>query len=510
MSMTLADIGIGLDAGTFTVQDLTRTFLARIEEVNVDLHAVIEVNPDAMRIAKALDEELTISGRRGPLFGVPFLLKDNIVTAERMTATSGSLVLLGSKPFRESPVASKLRQAGAILLGSANLAEWGNFRSQVATCGWSPRGKQGYGAYYEKMDPAGSSSGSAVAVDVALCFAAIGTETQGSLIAPAEINNVVAIKPTVGLVSRDSVIPVSAAKDTVGPFARTVTDAAITLGVIAGRDSNDPATEKSPSEIPDYSLSCVTTDLKGMRLGVPRNALTKLMASILERFEEVLNGLRTLGADIIDVEFASVSEYRALRSDQKQLAMATEFRSSIKNYLANLKENPHNLYQLEDIYALTKQMPGEEASHRDLGIWDLALTTSTDSAEYQEAKRREGIFAGEGGILGSVTDHKLDAIIAPCDARIPNHFAAGGGLPMIAVPLGYMPEGTPIEWDESNEIISQAPNRPYGFGITGKAFSEETLLRVAFAVESLTDTRKSAQHYILPTSDLRDIVSRGV
>ncbi|KAK4449658.1 amidase signature domain-containing protein [Podospora aff. communis PSN243] len=513
LTITLDEIAAGLDSGFFTVQDLTQTALTRIGEVQDTLHAVIELNSNALAIARLLDDELKASGRRrGPLFGAPILIKDNIFVAEdNLRSSSGSSVLLGTRPPRESPVVSRLREAGAVILGSANLSEWANFRSKVSNSGWSQRGGQTLGAYHHKMNPSGSSSGSAVAADVGLCLAAIGTETWGSLIYPADANNVVALKPTLGLVSRDATIPVSLEKDTPGPVARTFKDAAAILGIIAGSDPNDPATYSIPfDEIPDYTKSCTMADVSKFKIGIPRNTMSGVPGHVQKEFDRAVQGLRDLGVEVIDIDFAGFEESAKLEFDEQLWVMATEFRVSINKYLAELEENPRNIRSLEDIIELTKNGPEEDYPHRDMILWELALKTSRVGERYTRAKEREERFAGPEGILGAMEAHGLDAIITPNCAKTCSYFAAGGGLPMIGVPLGYAPDDTPVKWSDRNDTVDEAPNRPYGLGIVGKAFSEEVLVKVAFAVESVTQTRKRAKHLVLPNTDLDDVVGEIV
>lgn len=261
--------------------------------------------------------------------------------------------------------------------------------------------------------------------------------------------------------SRDSIIPVALDRDTVGPLARTVQDAAAILTVIAGRDSNDPMTDLIPFEtIPDYRKSCTTSNFSRMRLGIPQNALEDVPESILAQFQKVTRLLMDLGAEIVDVEFPAVNTYKNLSFEEKIFVMAAEFSPSLSEYLSSLDSNPNRLHTLEDVYRATTSDPREDFPHRDLGLWDLALAAKRDSEEYRAAKSREKDFAGPSGILGAMDAHRLDAIIAPCAAKIPNHFAAGGGLPMITVPLGYLPEGTTVKWNERHDTITQAPNRP--------------------------------------------------
>src|SRR5947209_7651615 len=272
--VSITQLRAGLKSGRFTAFSLTKKYLGRIEEIDRHgpmLNAVIELNPDALSMARGLDRELAATGPRSPLHGMPILLKDNIGTHDRMSTTAGSLALAGNVPERDAFVAQALRQAGAVILGKPNLSEWANFRSSHSTSGWSGRGGLTRHPYSLDRNPSGSSSGSGVAVAANLCAVAIGTETDGSILSPASVNGIVGFKPTVGLVSRSGIIPIAHSQDTAGPMARTVTDAAILLGLVMGPDPRDPATGETAAKPPrDYTRFLQPDGLKGARIGVAR------------------------------------------------------------------------------------------------------------------------------------------------------------------------------------------------------------------------------------------------
>ncbi|HEU4785512.1 MAG TPA: amidase family protein, partial [Ktedonobacterales bacterium] len=275
---TIAELQAAMESGRRTSRQLAEAYVERIQALDTSgptLRAVIEVNPDALEIADALDRERSERGARGPLHGIPILLKDNIDTADRMETTAGSLALVGVKRVQDAHIAARLREAGAVLLGKANMSEWANFRSTHSSSGWSARGGQALNPYALDRTPCGSSSGSAIAVAANLCSTSVGTETDGSILCPASINGVVGIKPTVGLTSRAGVIPISHSQDTVGPFGRTVADAAILLGAMAGEDARDPATQAHAWQThTDYRQYLNADALRGARIGIPREVHT--------------------------------------------------------------------------------------------------------------------------------------------------------------------------------------------------------------------------------------------
>jgi amidase len=325
--LTVARLRAALDNGTLTVSSLERHYaglIAALDERGPALHAVLEVNPDAPAIAAQLDSG---AGRHGALFGVPVLLKDNIDTADRMQTTAGSLALLDSRPARDAYIVRRLREAGALILGATNLSEWANYRSKRSSSGWSARGGQTRNPYALDRNPCGSSSGSAVAVAADLTLLAVGTETDGSITCPASVNGVVGIKPTVGLVSRSGIIPISASQDTAGPMARTVADAAALLTVIAGYDPDDPATAPLQDHPPpDYSRFLDATSLKGARIGVMRH-YAGFYDDVDALFERALEVLRARGAVLVDP--ADIASADKLDADE-QIVLAYEFKDGVK------------------------------------------------------------------------------------------------------------------------------------------------------------------------------------
>src|SRR5579884_2923217 len=301
---TITELQAAMATGTLTAERLVEMYIERIaalDQQGPTLRSILEINPDALDIARTLDEERVVKGPRGPLHGIPLLLKDNIATADEMQTTAGSLALLGSRPQREAYVVSKLREAGAIMLGKTNMSECANFRSTTSSSGWSARGGQVHNPYSLDRTPCGSSSGSASAVAANLAVASLGTETDGSILSPAATNGVVGIKPTVGLTSRSGVIPISHSQDTVGPFGRTVADAALLLGAITGVDERDPATHDSADRFfTDYTQFLDRDGLQGARIGVAREIYTGYHPKIDAAFDMAIKQLRELGAVIVD------------------------------------------------------------------------------------------------------------------------------------------------------------------------------------------------------------------
>ncbi|EAW17744.1 putative amidase [Aspergillus fischeri NRRL 181] len=467
---------------------------------------VLEVNPDAWDIARQLDLERKYGLVRGPLHGLPILVKGNIGTEDKMETAAGSYALVGAKVAADSTVAKKLRQAGVIILGKTSLSEWANFRSLNGSSGWNAQGGQTYAAYYPKQDPSGSSSGSGVAADLGLALAALGTETSGSILSPSENNNIVGIKPTVGLTSRYMVIPISQRQDTIGPMARTVKDAAIILQAIAGPDKHDNYTLASPfgSHLPNYVAACKLSGLKGKRIGIPRNVINTLDASsepIVSAFEAAVSVISKAGATIVeDADFTGYDEY--LNTSIPQAVVAADFISDIASYLSKLKTNPNNLHNLEDIRRFTQQSPLEDYPSRDTGIWHLALASGINntSPEFWPLHLQSLYYGEEGGLTGALSRHKLDAVILP--TALAYEIPAIIGAPAVTVPLGSFPAGTPIEYNERGNLVEKAPGIPFGISFLGPRWSEESLIGMAYAFEQRTLVRKKLQRYIEPRSDL--------
>jgi amidase len=472
---------------------LVKKYLRRIEEVDrrgPTLKAVIETNPDALAIAAALDQERKTKGPRGSLHGIPVLIKDNIDTHDRMTTTAGSLALKGSISPRDSFVAAQLRSAGAIILGKTNLSEWANFRGALSTSGWSGRGGQTRNPYVLDRNPSGSSSGSAVAVSANICVVAVGTETDGSILSPSSYNGIVGIKPTLGLISRAGIIPIAHSQDTAGPMARTVTDAAILLGALAGSDPRDPATaEASAKMLKDYSTCLDPDGLRGARLGIARTffgAHPKVDALI----DAALAALKNGGAVLIDP--IDAKKWPDL-GDREVEVLRYEMRADMNAYLAALGPNAP-VHTLKEIIEFNERHADQELQWfgQEELLKSQAKGPLTDKA-YLDALETCRRVARAEGIDAIMDKNQLDAIVAPTSA--PAHVtdwvtgdhglgdsttpAAVAGYPSITVPAGLV-SGLPV-----------------GISFFGRAWSEPKLLRIAFAFEQATKARRPPR--FLPT-----------
>lgn len=455
-----------LESSEFTSVTLVNAYIDRIKEVNGTLHMVTELNPDALSIAKELDKERADCKLRGPLHGIPILIKNNIATNDLMNNTAGSFSLLGAKVPRDSTMAEKLRKAGAIILGKANLSQWANFRSSGngSSNGWSAYGGQTFGAYYPQQDPSGSSSGSAVSSSLGLALASLGSETDGSILSPSEVNNCVGIKPSVGLTSRYLVIPISAHQDTVGPISRSVKDAAYVLQAIAGMDPRDNYTSAIPNGgvLPDYVAACNFSSLRGAKFGVPRNVVEAFSSNttgpVLEAFEKSLDVIRKAGATVIDANFTALKEY--LKSDNETIVLNSEFISGLNTYLTELTYNPLGIYTLEQERNFTVTFPGEDYPSRDVGQWDQALALGYNASDprHWAAVVADEYLGGPGGVLGALERNSLDAILLPTQFSPP--FAAIVGSPVVTVPMGFYPADQPIEMNARGNLVATGPNIP--------------------------------------------------
>ncbi|KXH68836.1 amidase [Colletotrichum salicis] len=498
--------------GIFTSVDLVNAYVARIKETAPTLNAITEINPDAVSIAETLDLIHRQGGPLlGPLHGVPVLIKDNIATADKMNNTAGSYALLGAKVSEDSTVAAKLRKAGAILLGKAHLSQWAECRSSNSSNGWSTYGGQTLGAYYPFQDPSGSSGGSGVASSVGLAWASLGTETAGSILLPSDVNNVVGIKPTLGLTSRYLVVPISEHQDVVGPIARTVKDAAHLLGAIAGADPNDDYTSAFPfQKTPDYAAACVEGGLLGKRLGIPRHVLhdprgappSNYSATV---FDSAVDILRSAGAEIIDnivLPGYNMTEISPLLAKN----LHADFAVAIERYFGQLKYNPYNITTLRELRDWTQHDPREQWPEKNTLSWDnnLAEGLRNTDPEFWDVHLRLLYLTGPQGYAGALKNQSLDPIVLPTGFAVIN--AAISGTPVISVPLGRHPDDTDIVKDKTGTLNALAPNLPFGIAFAGAPFSEETLISISYAFEQKVQARKAIKPYIQPKTDLEDII----
>ena len=495
--MTIAELQEAMKVGKYTARSIAEMYLARIDEIDKRgpaVNSVIEINPDALAIADALDRERKEKGVRGPLHGVPILIKDNIDTADRMMTTAGSLALVGSIPAKDAFVAQKLREAGAVILGKTNLSEWANFRSSHSTSGWSGRGGQTKNPYALDRNPSGSSSGSGVAVAANLCAAAIGTETDGSIVSPSSSNSLVGIKPTLGLVSRAGIIPIAHSQDTAGPMARTVADAAILLGALTGIDPRDGITKQSRGKsYTDYTQFLDANGLRGARIGVIRKSFG-FHDDVDKLLNESIEVMKHLGAVIVDpANIATAGKF----DDSEIEVLLYEFKADLNAYLASLGPKAP-VHSLKEIIEFNERNREKEMPYfgQDQFIKAEAKGPLTSPA-YHAALAKNHRMSRTEGIDAVMLKHRLDALIAPTggppwttDHLNGDHFTGGlstppavAGYPHITVPAGYV-YGMPI-----------------GLSFTGRAYSEPKLIKLAYAYEQATKLRRPPQ--FLPTADLR-------
>jgi amidase len=477
--------------GALTALGLVQRYLERIDALDrrgPALRAIIEINPDAEEIAAELDRERRINGPRGPLHGIPVLLKDNIETADRMHTTAGSMALLGRYPRTDAFVAEKLRAAGAILLGKANMSEWANFRSSHSSSGWSARGGQALNPHALDRTPCGSSSGSASAVASALCAAALGTETDGSILCPASANGVVGLKPTVGAVSRSGVIPISHSQDTVGPFGRNVADVALIFGGICGPDPRDAATQTNRLAT-DYTSFLDADALKGSRIGIARETFfgysDKSDAVVMAAIEV----MRQAGAEIVDP--ANIATARAMQNSESEMTVLLyEFKADLDAYLATLEPDAE-IHSLAELIDFNKAHRDEEMPYFGQEYLELALAKGPlTEPEYLQALADNQRLARQEGIDAVMEEHSLDALVMPTGSPawkidlIDGDHGLGGcsqpaalaGYPAISVPAGY-PFGLPV-----------------GITFMGRAFSEARLIALAYAFEQLTQAYRPPRY----------------
>lgn len=497
--ITIRELQDGMKSGRFTARSIAEQYLARIESMDRPdkdksgndrrrpaVNGLLELNPDALAIADGLDQERKQKGPRGPLHGIPVLIKDNLDTSDKMNTTAGSLALMGARPPKDSFMARELREAGAVILGKTNLSEWANIRSSHSTSGWSGRGGQTKNPYVLDRNPCGSSSGSGAAVAANFCTVAIGTETDGSIVCPSSANGIVGIKPTVGLTSRAGIIPISHSQDGAGPMARTVSDAAILLGALAGVDPDDSATAGSQGKsYTDYTRFLDPNGLKGTKIGVVRkycgfhDGVDALMNTAIEE-------MKRAGATVVDpADIATIGKF----DESELLVFLYELKADLNNYLARLGPAAP-VHTLKDIIDFNERNKEKEMPYfgQDLFLKAEAKGPLT-TKEYLDALEKNHQLSRTQGIDAIMDQFQLDALVAPTggpawitDLVDGDHFAGGSssaaavaGYPNINVPAGFF-FGLPV-----------------GISFFGRAWSEPTLIKLAYSFEQATKFRKPPQ-----------------
>lgn len=485
--ITIGELQAGMASGKYTAGAIAEKYLARITQIDRHgpaINSVIEINPDALSIAEGLDRERKEKGTRGPLHGIPVMLKDNVDTADRMMTTAGSLALMGAKPPADSTVARKLREAGAVILCKANLSEWANIRSDHSTSGWSGRGGQTKNPYALDRNPCGSSSGSGAGVSANLCAAAIGTETDGSIVCPSSANGIVGIKPTVGLVSRTGIVPISHSQDGAGPMCRTVRDAAMVLGTLTGIDPEDRATSDSREKsYADYTQFLKADGLRGARIGVVRKTFG-FHEGVDKIMEEAIGVMKAQGAVVVDpAPIETAGKFR----DTEFTVLLYELKADLNAYLARLGADAP-VKTLKDIIDFNERNREREMPFFGQDTFLKAQEKGPLTAqEYLDALQKNHQLARTEGIDATIEKYNLDVLIGPTGgpAWLTDHVngdafgggssgaAAVAGYPNITVPAGFV-FGLPV-----------------GISFFGRAWSEPVLIRLAYGFEQATKVRKA-------------------
>jgi amidase len=496
---TIAELQQKMTSGELTARQLAEMYLGRIamiDEGENGINSIIELNPDALVIAESLDAERREGKVRGPLHGIPVLIKDNIDTFDRMSTTAGSLALEGSVALQDAFLVEQLRSAGALILGKTNLSEWANFRGKNSTSGWSSRGGLTRNPYVLDRTACGSSSGSAAAVAANLCAAAVGTETDGSIICPAQTNGIVGLKPTVGLISRSGVVPIAHSQDTAGPMARTVADVTALLGVMTGVDETDAATlGEERSAYDDYTQFLDTDGLKGARIGVARG-LFGSDKRVLKIVESGLETMKSMGAELIEIEMASSDTFGKTELE----VLLYEFKADLNAYLAN-RERMAKVHSLEDVIKFNQENRERVLPYFGQERMEAAHEKGPLTGKrYLNALTKNHRLSRDEGIDAVMNEHKLDAIVCPSGGPAwmidlvngdggrnwdmdSTSYAAAAGYPHITVPAGYI-FGLPI-----------------GLSFFAGAWQEPTLIKLAYAFELATSARIPPK--FLPTAQLQ-------
>ena len=484
---TVAGLQAEMTSGETTARTIVEGYLARIADIDKKLNSVIELNPDALQIADQMDRERGAGKVRSPLHGIPVLIKDNIDTADKMKTTAGSLALLDAPtPKQDAFIVRQLRAAGAVIIGKTNLSEWANFRSSKSSSGWSGRGGQTHNPYILDRNPCGSSSGSGAAMAASLAAIAIGTETDGSIICPSATCGIVGIKPTLGLVSRSGIIPIAHSQDTAGPMCRTVADAAALLTAIAGNDADDAITSRAAREKKDYTRFLQKDGLRGMRIGVGRQYLGR-NEKVDKLIESHFDVLKKNGATLVDVNFPKLPGY----GDAEFEGLLYEFKPDLNKYLSG-RGGP--MKTLADLIAFNQKEAAREMPFFGQEVFVQAQEKGgLDESAYKIALLQSKLMTQEQGIDVVMDKDKLDAVVAPsggvawltdlvlgdCGVFESSSLAAVAGYPNITVPAGFV-QGLPV-----------------GISFFGKAFTEDKLIRAAYAFEQATLARRAPKY--LPT-----------
>ncbi len=491
--ITITELQDGMKSGKFTARSLVEKYTTRIEEIDKhgpSVNAIIEMNPDAPSMAEALDRERKDKGPRGPLHGIPVVIKDNIDTADHMMTTAGSLALMGSKPPKDSFVAQRLRVAGAVILGKTNLSEWANIRSSHSTSGWSGRGGLTKNPYALDRNPCGSSSGTGAGISANLAAAGIGTETDGSIVCPSSSNGLAGIKPTVGLVSRGGIIPISHSQDGAGPMCRTVRDAAILLGALTGVDPDDAATAASAGKTQtDYAQYCDPNGLKGARIGVARKYFG-FNDSVDALMEQSLDVLKKAGAILVDpADIETLGKF----DDTELLIFMYELKADLNAYLARLGPGAP-VRTLKDIIDFNDRNRQKEMPYfgQDLFVKAEAKGPLTEK-EYVDAVAKNHQLARTEGIDAVMDKNHLDAIVAPTGSPawltdLVNGDHVAGGSSNAAAVAGY---------PNINVTAGYLAGLPVGISFFGRAWSEPVLIKLAYSFEQATKARQTPR--FLPT-----------
>lgn len=487
--MTISQLQQGYKSGKFTITQVVTDYLSRIESIDKTgpgLNSVICINPDAMLIAQELEKEMVEGKLRGPMHGVPVILKDNIDTHDKMPTTAGATFLSNSFPQNDSYIVKKLREAGAIIIAKANLSEWANFRAENSSSGWSGIGGQTKNPYVLDRNPCGSSAGSGAAVSANLCMVAIGTETNGSIVCPSNNNGIVGIKPTVGLLSRSGIIPISFTQDTPGPMGRTVEDAVICLGAMTGVDSSDNKTIASwGKSFTDYTVFLKNNGLKGKRIGLLKNELG-FSDKVDTLIREAVAYMKSQGAEVVEIVAP-----RDMYSGASYQVLLYEFKDGLNKYFASLGDNAP-VKTLKDLIEFNKNDSVELRYFNQKVLIAAELKGDLESPDYKKAIKKMLIATRENGIDKMMNDNKLDALMSPTgapawktDLILGDHFVGGNsslaaiaGYPAITVPIGFV------------------DNLPVGVTFFGKAWSEPVLIEIAYSYEQGTRHRKTPKFLI--------------